>query len=345
MTNESIKRGFLAATPFIVILVLNIFYAFFVSAFIHCHQWGNAACKPLRIENVLPPGKAIELPTNDAHTLLENNVATRSLQASRYSGRITWGFLMMTYMLLSLAAMAVAFGLTYKIFSDWDKRPFMWALITLALSTAFGVSLYRFKELYMPILKELIEKTVIVDMGAIVQVTNRVNSIGFAVSFALVLASCAILLPPHNNSSPDGLKELSKRMNYLRLVLYVGTLLLVVGVLLMRSIFQWSLAFIPQTEGGDGVNKIVEVFTSSIVAAEAGFYTLILAGVYLPAAFILQWRARSLQGLPEVTSEKDKVLHDYGLTFSFTESLPRIVAILGPFLVGPVGELFKHLPK
>ncbi len=195
----------------------------------------------------------------------------------------------------------------------------------------------------MSILKPLLEKTVKTDMGQIVEVANRVNSIGFAASFTLVLASCAILLPPNNHSSPDGLRELSKRMNYLRLVLYVGTLLLVVGVLLMRSIFHWSLAFIPPTE--DGVDKIVESFTSSIVTAEAGFYTLILAGVYLPAALILQWRARSLQKLPEDVSEKDKVLQGYGLTFSFKESLPRLVAILGPFLVGPVGELFKYLPK
>ena len=311
--NESIRRGFVAATPFIVILVLNVFYASFFIAFIRC-DWGNAGCKPLLVENVLPPGEAPTL-LNDDNSLKEDKNAHRPLQATRYSGRITWYFLVVTYMLLSLAALVVASGLIHKIFSDWGKRPFKWVLIILALSAACGFTLYHFKELYMSILEPVLKLTVLVDMKNIVQVMNGVNSIGFAASFALVLASCAILLPPHNNSSTDGLRELSKRMNYLRLLLYVGTLVLIVGVLLSRLIFQWSLAFIRRPGDGDGVEKIVEGFTSSIVAADAGFYTLILAAGYLPAAFILYWRARSLQGLPEETSERDKLLHGYGLTF------------------------------
>jgi hypothetical protein len=339
MTKESFKRGFVAAVPFIGLLILCVFRIYFVNVFIHCNQ-GNAGYKSIEIKNVLPPDKATTLMTDDP---ARSNAGNRTLQATRYSGRVIWVFFIMTYMLLSLVALAAAFVLVYKIFSDWNKRPSLWVIITLAISAAIGFSLYRNPESYMNTLKALLEHTVNVDMANIFQVTNLTNSIGFASSFALVIASCAILLPPYKDSSPKGLRELSIRMNYLRIVLYVGTLLLVVGVLLMRSIFQWSLAFIPQTE--KGVEKIVESFTSSIVSAEAGFYTLILAGVYLPAAFILQWRARSLKGLPDQTSEKDKVLHSYGLTFSFTESLPRIIAILGPFLVGPVGELFKHLPK
>jgi hypothetical protein len=342
MTNESIKRGLLAATPFIVILILNVFYASFVSAFIYC-EWGNAVCQPLRIENVLPSDDALSLLKTD-NSLNEKTDANRTLQATRYSGRITWVFLMLSYMLLSLAGLAVASSLIYKTFSDWGKRPFMWMLVALLLSAALGFSLHYFQDLYMPILKSLLLKTVKVDMGEIVEITNRVNSIGFTASFALVPASCAILLPPNKNSSPEGLKELSKRMNYLRLVLYVGTLLLVTGVLLMRSIFHWSLTFVARAGGADGFEKI-EGLTSNIVSAEAGFYTLILAGVYLPAAFILQRRARSLQGLPKEPSEKNQKLQDYGMTFSFRESLPRIVAILGPFLVGPIGDLVKNLPK
>jgi hypothetical protein len=342
MTKESFKRGFVSAAPLIALIILCVFRVYVVDTFIQCVQ-GGAGCKPAVIENVLPPDKAATLLTDDTNLLRENNAGNRTLQATRYGGRITWVFFVLTFMLLSLVALGVAVGLIYKIFSDWNKRPYLSVTITLAISAVIGFTLYKNPETYMTTLKALLEHTVQVDMTNIVAVTNLVNSIGFALSFALVLASCAILLQPYNNSSSKGLKELSTRMNYLRTVLYVGTLLLVVGVLLMRAIFQWSLAFVPQTEVG--AEKIAESFTSSIVSAEAGFYTLILAGVYLPAAFILQWRAGSLKGLPEQPSEKDKVLHGYGLTFSLTESLPRIIAILGPFLVGPVGDLLKHLPN
>jgi hypothetical protein len=342
MTKESFKRAFISATPLIALLILSLFRIYFVGVFIQC-DLGSAGCKPIEVENVLPSDKAATLLTADTNRLRENNAGNRTVQATRYGSRISWVFFVLTYMLLSLVALVLAFGLIYKIFSDGNKRPSWWVAITLAVSAAVGFTLYKNPESYMNTLKALIEKTVIVDMTNIVQMMNLIHSIGFASSFALVLASCAILLPIRNNSSPKGLKELSIRMNYLRTVLYVGTLILVVGVLLMRSIFQWALAFISQTEAG--AEKIVESFTSSIVSAEAGFYTLILAGVYLPAAAVLQWRARSLKELPEQSSEKDKVLHEYGLTFSLTESLPRIIAILAPFLVGPVGDLLKHLPN
>lgn len=344
MTKENFKRGFVAATPLIALLVLGLFRVNFVGAFIHCDRL-SAGCRPVVIGNLFPAGAAATLLTSDTNLLIENTPAKRTLQAARYSSRITWVFFVMTYMLLGLLALAVACGIVYKIFSDWNKRPAFAVIIMLATSAAIGFTLYKNPESYMNVLKTLIQSTVKVDITNIFQVTNLVNSIGFALSFALVLASCAILLPPCKDSYPKGLKELSVRMNYLRTVLYVGTFLLVVGVLLMRSIFQLSLAFIPGIPGTEaGAEKIVESLTSSIVSGEAGFYTLILAGVYLPAAFILQGRARALKGLPEQPSEKDKILHDYGLNFSLTESLPRIIAILGPFLVGPVGELLRHLP-
>lgn len=341
MTKESFRRGLVAATPLIVVLVLCVFRVYFVSAFVNCDR-GSAWCKPVEIKNVWPEGEATTLLTSDTNRLSENTTRNRTLQATRDGSRITWVFFVMTYMLLSLVALAVACGIVYKLFSDWNKRPSLWVTLTLAVSAAVGFALYKNPESYMQGLKTLIESTVKVDITNISQVTNLVNSIGFALSFALVLACCAILLSPYKDSYHKGLRELSVRMNYLRTVLYVGTLLLVVGVLLMRAIFQLSLAFIPGTEAG--AEKIAESLTSSIVSAEAGFYTLILAGVYLPAAFIIQGRARALKGLPEETSEQDKVLHGYGLTFSLTESLPRIIAILAPFLVGPVGELLKHLP-
>ncbi len=148
MTQETFKRVFLAATPFIAVLFLTVFYASFVSAFIKC-TWGNAGCKSLLIENVLPSGETTNSPTG-ANNLAKNSPANRTLQVPRYSGRITWGFLMMTYMLLSLASIVVASVLIYKIFSDWGKRPSKWVLITLATSAAFGFLLYNSEDIYIP---------------------------------------------------------------------------------------------------------------------------------------------------------------------------------------------------
>jgi len=116
--------------------------------------------------------------------------------------------------------------------------------------------------------------------------------------------------------------------------------MLVSGVLLIRSVYQWSLAFLLRD---DQAVKVAERFFSDLLSIEGAYFTLVLAVVYLPAAFILQRRADSLSELPELDTEKEKVLKEYGLGFSVMQSLPRVLAILGPLLAGPVGELFSRV--
>jgi hypothetical protein len=194
----------------------------------------------------------------------------------------------------------------------------------------------------MSMLMPIFEKTIGKDLKNIAEVMTRVNSFGFAVCLTVVLAACAILYPDNDRTAPAGLKQLSTKMKYLRLILYVGTVMLIVGVLLIRSMYQWSLAFILMDEQAI---KVADSFYSDLLSAEGGFFTLILAAVYLPAAFILRNRAESLDGLPEPNADKEKLLQDYNLTFSFTESLPRLLVILGPLLTGLIGNLFTGLPK
>jgi hypothetical protein len=129
-------------------------------------------------------------------------------------------------------------------------------------------------------------------------------------------------------------------MKNLRLVLYAGTLLLVVAMLVKKSIYQWSLAYTSQEAEAA---KIAGNFVSSLLTIDGGFYTLVLAAAYFPAALVLQRRANLLANLPVEEAEKEKKFREYGLTFSFTESLPRNLAVLGPLLVGPVGELLTAM--
>ena len=111
----------------------------------------------------------------------------------------------------------------------------------------------------------------------------------------------------------------------------------------MGALAQWTLSFI-------SLNAVeaAQNFNSTVVAVAGGFNTMVLAAVYLPAAYILQRRARlevmrsSLKLKPE---DREKMLKDQGLTFSFRESLPRVAAILGPLLAGPIGDLVKNIPS
>ena len=66
-----------------------------------------------------------------------------------------------------------------------------------------------------------------------------------------LLALCGVLLPAHLDPYPAGLKQLSQKMKALRTILYAGTLLLVVTMLLKNATFQWALAGTAQAEAED----------------------------------------------------------------------------------------------
>jgi hypothetical protein len=63
----------------------------------------------------------------------------------------------------------------------------------------------------------------------------------------------------------------------------------------------------------------------------------------MPSAFIFKHRAKVLaKKLP--LDKQEETLKRKGFTFSFSESMPCIIAVLGPLLAGPIGELFKWVP-
>lgn len=259
---------------------------------------------------------------------------TRQRAALKTTGLMTWNFIAMVYVFVCLAALAVSFILTSQLL----HRSLMGPLIVIGLSSGIGILLYTHPEWHMPIFTALFKGTICHDVPTIVRNTNFLNCLGNTAAFSILLTSCATLLLPYRQA-PLEINQLSRRMKYLRTILYVGTLLLVVAVLLKKSLYHWSLAYTSQDES---LAKIASSFLSNILTMEGGFYTLVLAAVYLPAAVVLHRRARLLPTLPEEEPKKDEVLKQYGLSFSFTESLPRILAILGPLLVGPVGELLSH---
>lgn len=138
------------------------------------------------------------------------------------------------------------------------------------------------------------------------------------------------------------LQNLSNKKGDLETVLYIGTILLVVGVLRMSAMSSWSLTFMTP-----GTVEIAKTFFAHLTTVIGGFFTLLLIVTYLPAIYILQQHGKMLledsakKGIePTETSEKTD------FTFSLTESLPRIIAIAAPLLTGPIADLLNFFsPK
>jgi cytochrome b561 len=351
MQKDKFKRAVIASIPLILVTLLVIAYGTSIETYIRCEGSNNCLSIPGNLGKflVLDSPKVPEPIPDDADDVIrKKEIKKYEPYAARYGGRITWIFFRLAYIISCLAAFAIACYVIYQSFankgdekSKLDKGAVFLAL-GVALSSAFGILLYNHREQYMSVIIPIFEKTIEYDLKNIADVMTQVNSFGFAVCLFVVLATCSILYSANDEASRTGLKQLSTKMKYLQLILYVGTIMLVVGILLIRSMYQWSLAFILRDEQAV---KVAESFYSSLLAAEGGFFTLILAAVYLPAALILRSRADSLEGLPKENADKEKLLKDYNLTFSFAESLPRILAILGPLLAGPIGELFSRLSQ
>lgn len=344
MQQLELKRVLIAAIPLILVALLVTAFNHAVKTYIRC-EGGDCAPVAHNLNNILAPDDSTTrepAPNDTSEDQRKKKLKTHERSAAIYSGRITWVFFRLAYIIICLTALAVACGVTYNSFADEGKLAIISVLAVVALSVALSRHLLNHPEKYMSVFAPLFEMTIEKDLRNIAESMIQVNSFGFAVVLSVVLATCAILYSPINKTYPAGLKQLSTKMNYLQLILYVGTVMLIVGVLLIRCMYQWSLAFMLRDEQA---LKIAESFFSNLLAAEGGFFTLILASVYLPAALILRRRADSLICLAGENPDKEKLLKDYNLTFSFAESLPKIIAILSPLLAGPVGELFGRLSK
>lgn len=325
--------GVVALLPFLFVAIVYATEAFTRTSFFGCGR-SDSNCEPIpeNIWKVLRiDADAAQSPASD----LTGNDEERKVLALRYGGRMTWFFLVEIFLYVSIASLGIASVLIFQLV---PQRRIVWAFGALTLSAVVGLFFYRHPKIHMTIFLALFAKAITPDLPAISDITNLLNSLGNAALFSLLIASCATLLPSQDPSfdasSPGGLEQLSKSVKSLRIILYTGTLLLVTAILLKKSIYQWSLAYTPQ----DDAIETARNFVASLLALDGGFYTLVLAAAYLPAALVLHRRAQYLVGPSLDETAQEGKLKEYGLNFSLKESLPHVLAIAGPLLTGPVAE-------
>ena len=254
----------------------------------------------------------------------------------------------------------------------WDRLA-----ISLAGMFVSWYWLYGRPQQHMPVLSVIIPSTLDTDVHGIQPIIQAVNAFGFAAA-ALVSIAISIIIwdvlqnvdstgatkaeaegkvvatagsadakktadePAIPESTAKVLNTIRQGMRRLQSLLYASTIMLVVGVLLERSLFQWAMAFVVHEEH---TLKAAQNFFATLLTVDGAFYTLALGAVYLPSAFILKRRGEQSEDLPADQAAKEKELQSLGLNFSFTESLPKLLAILAPLLTGPIGELFGRLGK
>lgn len=299
-----------------------------------CRGTGCAAI-PAEVRRIFVPEGQTSSP-NDAQAApdkLKANVVNSWDTTAKYSGRLTSSFLGMAYLIVCVVGLMVGGRIFYGAVAVDDSIPVRLIALITAVLVAGWIVLYEFPVLHMPLLLELGPGTIDHDLAGATAHVSRLNALGYVVAVLLSLTVYAVL---YRLRETTDLKQLGRGMKSLSSILYAGTLILIVGILFEKALLQWAFTFTPREEH---LVKAADSFTAALVAFDGGYYTLLLAALYLPAAFMLRRQAGQL------VDYDPKTLEPYGLNFSFTESLPRMFAILGPLLAGPVGELFGRLSK
>jgi hypothetical protein len=126
---------------------------------------------------------------------------------------------------------------------------------------------------------------------------------------------------------------LKGRYRRLRTLLWLGNMLLIIGVVTTALFFQ-----IPRTLVTGPTCDAIAHMASGTIMMVGVFYTLQLAAVFGPAEYILH---RKVRESALVSENPDKWLSDNGLQAGLTSSLARVLAVFSPLITGVIGSVLS----
>lgn len=386
MKKEWFEKGRIIALPIALFVVFLAAYYLSQSFLVQCMGSPGlvrAGCENVNLEYIYKTSpEAVGNEHQQSADTDVNDLKNRKNNAERLGGRYTWIFSFVANVMVALGAM----GIFLFILNKWTSisitgeslpkmttgRTLGWlskkpgTAICVAVAAAIIIIPFIFSDLYMPTTRAVFESTIqtkafgIAGIGGLLDFANAVT---FAATFIFVFALCVLAYPRTEErvlDNPDDKKEvkaavdrLVEKKDDLRIMLYVATFLLVLCIFRMTTSFTWTLTFMTP-ESAEGM----KVFFASFTNVMGGFFTLLLAATYLPAAYIVNKRgetaakllpkpktvrARARAAVPEKASEPPEKKAAPDFKFSLVESLPRILAIAAPLLAGPLADMLKNL--
>jgi hypothetical protein len=121
-----------------------------------------------------------------------------------------------------------------------------------------------------------------------------------------------------------------KWRNYSKGLLYLGGAALTIGLLRVKTLADWHIAFVTDSSKG-----WLEAFFTTSLYSQAVFYTALLMAIYLPIVY----------ALPE-TPESPSVEHSLekkGFFATLTKFAPQLITLLSPLLAEPVFNVLKSV--
>ena len=267
------------------------------------------------------------------------------IRFAAYIARASWTLINGVHLLACVLAIVTASIVIYRaLAADYEDGKTRWMIILTVIALAADVALFLAlwtaeKDANSPA-QQLLRATV--GQAQVLPGINKFNRWGDAFSLTstlcLAVAACATVWRRDVNKPLDA-DDVTKRVRLLRPVLYVGALMLVIAVLRLSATDAWAVTFLP---GDTELGKAVASFMKGIIGALGTVFTLLIVGIYLPAALMLQARVREVA--PSQKNEEEFIKNN-GINLSVPASLGRVIVLISPFLAGPLGERLVEATK
>jgi len=263
-----------------------------------------------------------------------------------YTARLAWSAVAGVYLVLLIAAAIIGVWIIYRLFTATPRCGLTnrWPWSALLAILFVMMSWYVLRHItYGVISGALLDPTVFAQAPDLPGRQQFFSSGGQIT--ALFLAALSTLLLPSAECGDE--RCLRDRTDLLKLILAVGTALLVVDVVREDALFRWAVAFIDPSNTTTATT--IQSLTSTIVAVRGVQGTVFLAAIYLPAALILRARAwRTVPASAATIPEATQWLRDRGLLDSSAAAQLRpVVAVLLPLITGmlsgPAADVLRNL--
>ena len=115
------------------------------------------------------------------------------------------------------------------------------------------------------------------------------------------------------------------------MLLYIGATALVLRALEMYTLYRWPGAWLAPP-----LDDLVDRIALAVSTAHGAFFSAILMALYVPAAFVLRFRANWLAHhvIHGTAEERETWLNKVGLGFSPMQEIGGLLATVAPLIAG-----------
>jgi hypothetical protein len=168
------------------------------------------------------------------------------------------------------------------------------------------------------------------------------NVVAALVPILTLLSGCCLVVC-EKISFNSLLEKHEHQMRHLKLVVNVGSTMLVAGILHMITWLRWPSALVADKS----ISQQVVNFSEMLGMYWGTAFSLMMAAFYVPMALAIHQSAQKiLSEEPDILAGKDPNhwLQEHGLSVAPKQQIPEIALIMAPFLAGPVGSALTGIP-